>query len=142
MKKYLSILFAVLSLVVFNSCSKDNPADSASKSPEFLMMEEHTPSKVYLIDVKTKLTNKIEASGTKNGAIAYLNNQEWCKVVETGENYSLWIKDLSRDTSNFPNITIGFNLELQEYYLIVGRLIPDNKLADFHLGSTNFLSGY
>jgi hypothetical protein len=76
-------------------------------------MAEHNPSQFWELDLKTEIVDKLNETGTKNGAIAYLNNQEWCKVVETGEDYSIWIKDLSRK-QNGNKVNISFNLEIQE----------------------------
>ncbi|MCX6148346.1 MAG: hypothetical protein NTW25_14015 [Candidatus Kapabacteria bacterium] len=108
-----NIIEFVLILVFLTSCSKDQSTSPDNLSNSFVEMIEHYPNQFYVIDVKTKYSDKFSETGLKNGTIMYINNTNWGKVKETGENYSLWIKDISRIESDSLT-TITFNLELQE----------------------------
>ena len=139
MRKFTKVGLILMISIIIVSCSKDNPT-SATKDPEFLLMVEHTPTKqFYEIDLKTSYLDKWAETGVKNGSIAYINNQKWAKVVETGENFSLWIKDLARDKSNFPEITVSFNLELQEPSLVYEGKVYKKQHFEIKYDSENAL---
>ncbi len=105
------VLVSLLMSLVLSSCSL---FDKISNKSEFVYMPEHTPQSKYKFDVKTKYLEKYDLTGVKNGAIAYLGYEKWAEVVEIDENYSLWIKDIKRDTNELPFITVSFELELQD----------------------------
>lgn len=117
------IVFILILGSVLSSCS-------LFKCNNFVPMEERYPKKVYELDVKTKLIDKYNETGIKYGTIAYLNNKPWSKVVELGENYSVWIKDLVRNEKEAPIITVEFTLELQEPALALeGKTFKKKKFT-------------
>lgn len=101
MKKWLSLFL----LFVLISCQKGtDPSDPVEQDIP-------NPKNKYALDVKTKYSEKMSLSSTKNGLIAHLESSNWATVVETGENYSVWIKDLKRvQTSQTVNIQFTFSL--------------------------------
>lgn len=105
------VFISFLMLLALSSCSL---FDKISNKSEFEYMPEHTPESKYKFDVKTKYLEKYDLTGVKNGAIAYLGYEKWAELVEIDENYSLWIKNIKRDTSELPYVSVSFDLELQD----------------------------
>lgn len=102
--KYLVATLA-LCLMVLGGCSKNSTEPTVDADP----------TGFYKIDVKTTFTNKLTATGVKNGHICYMRNKgnAWCKDVEIGENYSFWIKDVT-STPMKDSTLIQFSLELRK----------------------------
>lgn len=68
-------------------------------------------------DVKTLMDEKIQLKFVKLAVINYLQNSDWAKVVEFGENYSLWLTNLQR--VNFgDSIKSEFDIQLRTPALI------------------------
>ncbi len=124
MKKNLVFALGFIMLMFLLSCSKDNVTNP--ETPQYVYMTEHKPQGFYEIDVKTNLWDKLNETGTKNGTICYINNSDWGKKVEIGEDYSLWIKDLSR-TPEDSLIHVSINLELQEPSLLLEGYVYKKK---------------
>ncbi len=102
--KKLIYLFAFLFIL---SCSKDNPTE-----PE--VVYDPDPVGFYLFDIKTNIIEKMNVTGAKNGLKSYIKYEDnaWCDIKETGEDYSVWIKNLGRYT--IEGVThVFFDLELQ-----------------------------
>ncbi|MBI3005812.1 MAG: hypothetical protein HYY49_10420 [Ignavibacteriales bacterium] len=62
------------------------------------------------IDLKTPLDDKEKLKLAKAGLGAYLRQAEWVEVVNVGEDYSLWIKNLKR---RFKGNTLHFEADLE-----------------------------
>ncbi|MGE5480653.1 MAG: hypothetical protein ACM3U1_09545 [Chloroflexota bacterium] len=110
-RSYIIVAIAALSLVA--SCSFiDRIGQEFKRKITFTKMQDYTPSRSWKLDLKTKYLDKFTETGTKNGSIAYFEQMKWSKVVEFDENYTVWIKDLTREDS-FGETTVTFTLELQ-----------------------------
>ncbi len=113
MKKYLLVAYLFLALV-FLSCSNNSTSPSNTNDVTYSLMQENIPNIVKL-DIKTKLIGKTKVTGVKNGLIGYLKSADcqWVdKVVETGETYSVWITNFSKNEID-SNVTIDVDLELR-----------------------------
>jgi len=64
----------------------------------------------YKIDLKTPAGDKEKLKLAKAGLGAYLRQAEWAKVVNVGEDYSVWIKDLKR---KFTGNILHFDVTLE-----------------------------
>ncbi len=76
------------------------------------------------IDVKSKMEDKIDITAAKNGIISYLKSSKWAKVVEVGEDYSLWIKAYEK---NYDESFCVINLTLE---LRTASMFTDGKLIE------------
>ena len=120
MKKFTNMLCLVFILFSF-SCSDD----SSSPSEEVIA----DPVNQYSFDVKTKLSEKLDVTGAKNGLISYLQENEWSDVTETGEDYSVWIKNCVRDDQG-TKVIVTFDLELRTAAMITeGELVKSTSLT-------------
>jgi hypothetical protein len=81
------------------------------------------------IDVKTNFTQKAELTIIKNGIIETLKNSAYFKVVNTGEDYSLWITDINRyKYLNKRYVTVSIELRTPAF-LTHGDLIISRRLS-------------
>jgi len=64
----------------------------------------------YKIDLKTPAGDKEKLRLAKAGLGSYLRQAEWAKVVNFGEDYSVWIKDLKR---KFQGNVLHFDVTLE-----------------------------
>ncbi|TAL69043.1 MAG: hypothetical protein EPN82_08105 [Bacteroidetes bacterium] len=88
------------------------------------------PVGYYKFDVKTDIIEKAANAGAKAGLKANIENCGWAEVVETGEDYSLWIDAATRD-KNKGIVHLEFNFELRTAtFMGVGDLI---KIKHFTL---------
>ena len=62
------------------------------------------------IDLKTPVEDKEKLKLAKAGLGAYLRQVEWAKVVNVGEDYSVWIKKLKR---RFKGNMLHFEVDLE-----------------------------
>ena len=88
------------------------------------------------IDLKTPMEDKEKLKLAKAGLGAYLRQAEWAEVVNFGEDYSVWIKNLKRRfTGNVLHVEV--NLELRTRAdLGVGDLISARTICDtMYLGA-------
>lgn len=93
-----------LCLTVLAGCSKNSTEPTVDADP----------TGFYKIDVKTSALNKYNATGLKNGHIAYMRTKgnKWCEDVEFGETYSFWIKNVKSSVIGDSSL-IQFDLELR-----------------------------
>lgn len=81
------------------------------------------------IDLKTKIFEKPELTAAKNGTLLLLNQSEWGTVVETGEEYALWIRDARREERG-DSIALTVDLELREpSFLQEGALLSSRTIT-------------
>lgn len=109
--KRLYFLFA-LAILLYSCDNSSEPTNTESN--QFTLKVENIPKNFYEIDLKTKFVDKMAEVGTKYGSKIYINDAEWAKIVEYSEDYSLWVKNLRRDTSDVSLTRVTFDLELQE----------------------------
>jgi hypothetical protein len=64
----------------------------------------------YKIDLKTPAGDKEKLRLAKAGLGSYLRQAEWAKVVNVGEDYSVWIKNLNR---KFKGNVLYFDVTLE-----------------------------
>lgn len=62
------------------------------------------------IDLKTPVNDKEKLKLAKAGLGAYLRQVEWAKVVNVGEDYSVWVKNLKR---RFKGNVLHFEVDLE-----------------------------
>jgi hypothetical protein len=82
------------------------------------------------LDLKTPLEDKEKLKLAKAGLGAYLRQAEWANVVNVGEDYSVWIKNLKR---RFKGNTLYFELDLEiktAADLTSGKLISARHIKD------------
>jgi hypothetical protein len=81
------------------------------------------------IDLKTKLLEKPELTAAKNGTLLLLNESGWGEVVETGEDYALWIRDAHREERG-DSIALTVELELRDpSFLQEGELLASRTIT-------------
>ena len=81
------------------------------------------------IDLKTKLLEKPELTAAKNGTLLLLNESDWGSVVETGEDYALWIRDARREERG-DSIALTVELELRDpSFLQEGALLASRTVT-------------
>lgn len=76
------------------------------------------------IDIKTPVADKEKLKFAKSGLGAYLRQSEWAEVVNVGEDYSVWIKNLKR---RFKGNVLHFEVDLE---LKTNADIGSGKLID------------
>ena len=114
-------LYYLLIAILFIACSKQSTEPTDETIPD--------PINNYKFDVKTKFSEKMDVTGAKNGLISYIENAEWCDVVYTKEDYSIWIKNTKRITKD-NNVTVTFDLELRTpAFLTEGDLIKSKTMT-------------
>lgn len=82
------------------------------------------------LDIKTALAVKEKSKLAKAGLIAYLKQSDWAKVVNFGEDYSVWIENFRR---KLRGNTIQFQLDLElrtQADIGIGKLIVTSHIAD------------
>lgn len=82
------------------------------------------------IDIKTPMEDKEKLRLAKAGLGAYLRQAEWAEVVNFGEEYSVWIKDLKR---KFKGNILYFDVKLElrtRADLGVGDLVSERTIRD------------
>lgn len=82
------------------------------------------------IDLKTPLEDKEKLKLAKAGLGAFLRQAEWAHVVNVGEDYSVWIKNLKR---KFKGNVLHFELDLEiktAADLTSGKLISSRHIKD------------
>lgn len=82
------------------------------------------------IDLKTPIDDKEKLKLAKSGLGAYLRQVEWAKVVNVGEDYSVWIKNLKR---RFKGNVLHFEVDLElktTADLGSGKLIDARHIKD------------
>ncbi|MFP4544109.1 MAG: hypothetical protein ACLFQU_07725 [Candidatus Kapaibacterium sp.] len=110
--------FVIISVVII-SCS-ENASGPTETIPD--------PVNYYLFDVKTEFSEKMDVTGAKNGLMAYIDKSEWADNQETGENYSVWIKNCTREI-NDTKITVEFDFELRTAAMFThGDLIKSKRI--------------
>lgn len=64
----------------------------------------HPPSAAaqYDLDVKTQYAEMARLRSVQQGVTAALEKKPWASVVEVGEDYSLWLTDLTESTGTTP----------------------------------------
>ncbi|MCK5741907.1 MAG: hypothetical protein KAH48_06810 [Chlorobi bacterium] len=70
------------------------------------------PKRRYKFDVKTKTKDKAATMQIKHGLIEYIKAAKWCRTVNTGETYSVWIKDVWRG-ENSGYLVFRYRLQLR-----------------------------
>lgn len=130
MKKY---LYYLLIAVVFSACSEKSTEPKDETIPD--------PQNNYKFDVKTKFAEKMDVTGAKNGLISFIKSASWCDVVETGEDYSVWIKNCKR-TPQSNNVTVSFDFELRTpAFVSEGDLIKSKKFTITYDKNANWDDG-
>ncbi len=82
------------------------------------------------IDLKTPLEDKEKLKLAKAGLGAFLRQAEWAQVVNVGEDYSVWIKNLKR---KFKGNVLHFELDLEVKTaadLTSGKLLSARHIRD------------
>ena len=82
------------------------------------------------IDLKTPLEDKEKLKLAKAGLGAFLRQAEWAQVVNVGEDYSVWIKNLKR---RFKGNILHFELDLEVKTaadLTSGKLLSARHIRD------------
>ncbi len=67
---------------------------------------------IVKLDVKTLMNEKNALAVSKLGTIQFLNESAWARVVEVGEDYSLWLKNYEIMQAD-NEITISLDVELR-----------------------------
>lgn len=117
MKSILNLL--VISIVLFSITSCGHKEKKSKELVDILEKELETPKNQYSIDLKTKMKDKINLTPMKRGFIDLVNSGGWCTLVETGEDYVVWIENLTivNDTTELKT-SISFDLSLTKKALM------------------------
>lgn len=67
----------------------------------------------YVLDLRTKLDEKVQLAPIKNGALYYLS-QEGHTIFEISEDYAVWLKDYEKKERNNGTIVISLTVTLTE----------------------------
>lgn len=82
------------------------------------------------IDLKTPVEDKDKLKLAKAGLGAFLRQAEWASVVNVGEDYSVWVKNIKR---RFKGNVLHFELDLEirtAADLTSGKLVSARHLKD------------
>ena len=82
------------------------------------------------LDLKTPLEDKEKLKLAKAGLAAYLQQAEWASIVNLGEDYSVWIKNLKR---GFKGNVLMFEVDLElktQADISTGTLISARHIRD------------
>ncbi|HLP62789.1 MAG TPA: M23 family metallopeptidase [Candidatus Deferrimicrobium sp.] len=81
-------------------------------------------------DVKTKFMEKELTAAAKAGFISYIHQSSWAKIVEFGEDNSLWLKNYKR-SSKGDRIFIELDLEIRSPAMISEGYLIKRKSLNF-----------
>lgn len=132
MKKCMYFSFIIIISIFLYSCSKSTEP-SNSKIP--------IPKNKYEIDVKSQFVDKMAVTGAKNGLIGYLNSSTWATVVNTGEDYELWVKDPVRKNLG-SKYNVYFTLDLKKSTVWSATLVKTTIINVSYDINDDFEGGY
>jgi len=93
---------------------------------------------VIRLDVKTSYIEKANITEAKNGCINYLNQIPSVMIAETGEDYSIWIRDYDSKINN-NNVIITADLQIRTpSFIRDGRLLKEHKVRITYNPSEKF----
>jgi hypothetical protein len=104
------IVLVVVASLLFWSCTTSNEP-TANPDPE--------PTGYYKFDYKTDFSNKADFMGVKNGLIAVMGKMAvgWAEKAETGEDYSVWIRGVSRsDVGSLKRVSYVVELRTPAFF--------------------------
>lgn len=83
---------------------------------------------VTTLDIKTKLSEKADLAPAKSGLILYLKQLPKIKITETGEDYSVWLRNYNSEKKD-DDITVSLDLEVRTPAAIrTGRLLEKKSM--------------
>jgi len=103
-----------------------------------IIAQDVIPKGKYKFDLKTKFgKEKVELEGIKRGLASCMEQSGWAKKVEIKENYTVWIRNVSRTYSqDSVMVTINFDFELRKPSLFKLGDVIKSKFTNNEYNST------
>jgi len=85
---------------------------------------------VHDLDIKTRLGEKFEFRGIKHGVIFYLEKAGF-RIVETGEDYCVWLEDMTEDRMDEGSYLVRFSIRITEPSLFLRKAPLAEREVEF-----------